>query len=179
MKMARRSEVLDLAVEGKAKKKSRKGLIVGIAMLGVIPVIGSTLAATITLNTGAIEFGQGQVAVTACDDFTVELVSGYASGAFKLDKIKLVGVDASATSSGTTGCAGESFTVIARNSSGAAVTNGTVTFDMPAATGTTGANASGATISSWTAGETAADIELTLASTVAAADVAKITVETN
>ena len=85
--MARRSEVLDLAVEGKGKKKSRKGLIVGIAMLGVIPVIGSTLAASITLNTSAIEFGQGQVAVTACDDFTVELVSAYASGAFELDKL--------------------------------------------------------------------------------------------
>jgi hypothetical protein len=179
MKMARRSEVLDLAVEGKGKKKSRKGLIVGIAMLGVIPVIGSTLAASITLNTSAIEFGQGQVAVTACDDFTVELVSAYASGAFELDKIKLVGVDASAVSSGTTGCAGESFTVVARDSSGDPVTGGTITFDMPAASGTTAATATGATVGSWTAGATSATVELTLSSTVSAADVAKITVETS
>ena len=124
--MARRSEVLDLAVEGKGKKKSRKGLIVGIAMLGVIPVIGSTLAASISLNSGdAIEFGQGSQAVTACDNaITVMPVSSFnatpspaptdAAGTFELASFTLSDID-------DTACEGMKFTVSAYEADGTAI----------------------------------------------------------
>lgn len=172
MKMARRSEVLDLAVEGKAKKKSRKGLIVGIAMLGVIPVIGSTLAASISLNGGSdIEFGQGTQAVVACDQaVTVGLVSAFATSVFELDGIRLSNFD-------TTACASKSFTAVARDASGAAISGGTVTFTLPAS-GTTISTISGATAGSFTAGTTA-DITFTLSSTVAASGVSRITLESS
>jgi len=56
---------------GPASPRSKKPLklILGIgALIGVI-AIGSTLAANINLNTGgAVEFGQGVAATTACDN---------------------------------------------------------------------------------------------------------------
>lgn len=121
--MARRSEVLDLAVEGKAKKKSRKGLIVGIAMLGVIPLVGSTLAATINLNAGSnIEFGQGTAAVVACDSsISLSPVASFSTSVFVLSEIQATNVDYSA-------CTNKRLTVMAYS-------NGTVV-DLASGTGT-------------------------------------------
>lgn len=111
--MARRSLVLDQAVESEGKKKSRKKLIVGIAMLGVIPVIGSTLAASITIGSGNIEFGQGYRAVVACDDdVTIALNSTYSNTSnFTVSTVTLSGVN-------DTACANKTLTVKLRNSSG-------------------------------------------------------------
>ena len=168
--MARRSEVLDLAVEGKAKKKSRKGLIVGIAMLGVIPVIGSTLAASISLGTGAVEFGQGSRAVTACDDsVTVRPNASFnatpspaptdgTAGTFTLGSFTISAVDGAA-------CAGKTFTVNAYKADGTIIDLNNSTGNSITQTGTI---ASGTT--SYTA---------TVTSTVASTDLAKITLESN
>jgi hypothetical protein len=46
--------------------KSIKGLV-AMALIGAVAVLGSTLAANITLNSGSLEFGQGVAVTTACD----------------------------------------------------------------------------------------------------------------
>ena len=47
--------------------KSVKGLA-AMALLGTIAVLGSTLAANISLNSGTLEFGQGVATTAACDN---------------------------------------------------------------------------------------------------------------
>lgn len=46
--------------------KSVKGLV-AMAMFGAVAVLGSTLAANISLNSGSLEFGQGVAVAAACD----------------------------------------------------------------------------------------------------------------
>ena len=46
--------------------KSVKGLV-AMAMFGAVAVLGSTLAANISLNSGTLEFGQGVATTAACD----------------------------------------------------------------------------------------------------------------
>jgi hypothetical protein len=169
--MARNSLLLDQAVESGEKKKSRKKLIVGLAMLGVIPVVGSTLAASISLNGGSnIEFGQGNQAVVACDsNITITPTSTFTTSNFYLQKVKVSNV--------ATGCEGKTFTVVARDSSGTALTGGTIGFTL-AASGSAVTNPSGA--SAVNSEYTATGMEFTLTSTtVPAADVARFTLESN
>lgn len=49
------------------KKSSTKGLVAA-AGFAAIAVLGSTLAANISLNSGTLEFGQGVAVTAACDD---------------------------------------------------------------------------------------------------------------
>jgi hypothetical protein len=57
------------SVAPKRKKNKTLKILLGIAALIAIPAIGTTLAATITINSDeAIQFGQGKVQATACDD---------------------------------------------------------------------------------------------------------------
>ena len=49
-----------------AKKSSTKGLL-AVAGFAAIAVLGSTLAANISLNSGTLEFGQGVAVTSACD----------------------------------------------------------------------------------------------------------------
>lgn len=122
--MARNSLLLDQAVESGEKKKSRKKLIVGLAMLGVIPVVGSTLAASITIGSSDIEFGQGYRAVVACDSNisivpTATFVNSTTS--FNLNTVTVSGI--------ASACNGKTFTVIARDSSGTGLETETFTFN--------------------------------------------------
>ena len=52
------------------KKKNNKVLkaLLGISALIAVPVIGTTLAATITISPGTVQFGQGYATAAACDD---------------------------------------------------------------------------------------------------------------
>jgi hypothetical protein len=87
-------------------------------MLGVIPVIGSTLAASISLNSGSdIEFGQGTAAVVACDSsITLTPTSTFSGSTFSLATVVATNVDA--------GCSGKKLTLKALNSSGTAIAIG-------------------------------------------------------
>ena len=184
--MARSSDVLDLAVEGKQKKKSRKKLIVGIAMLGVIPVIGSTFAATITVGSGNIEFGQGTQAVTACDtSISVALASSWDSGtsSFKVSSVTLSDVNTSTKSSGT-GCNGEKIVVKLLNSSGSELDSITMTISNTSGSmKPTGVTSSGSTTDTITISTATTDASLGTdgesLDSVAAADVARVTVESS
>jgi hypothetical protein len=49
-------------------KPKRKRVFIGAALLLIVPYIGSTLAASVTINSGvATEFGQGSQPTIACD----------------------------------------------------------------------------------------------------------------
>ena len=98
------------------EKKKRKLLVPFLAGLGVaalVPVIGSTLAAQITLNSGGpIEFGQGRVLTTQCDpNITITPHASYSSvsSAFLVDLVELSDIDGTA-------CEGKRFTLTALTS---------------------------------------------------------------
>jgi hypothetical protein len=109
----------------KTGKKLR--VLLGIGALAAVTGIGSTLAANITLNTGAdVEFGQGVVQTTSCDPdsgITVAPVSDFDNtatpsaspsanpGVFFLEEIVLSGIDAN--------CDNKWFAVKAYDESGA------------------------------------------------------------
>jgi hypothetical protein len=141
----------------KKKKKQNKALkvMLGIAALVAVPVVGTTLAASIAINSGGnVNFGQGSVATAACDSAittaassSYETVSGTA--AFYLKTITLSGIDL------TSGCEGKSFIVSVDGGSGTEVdiSSGVkqVSFTIPATAG-----ASSTTLTGVTAGFSAA-----------------------
>jgi hypothetical protein len=116
--MARRTLVLDQPVEATevTKKKSRKGIYIGIAILALVPVVGSTFASLININGGAtIEFGQGYNVVAACDDqMTLTPDASFAGSAssaqWTLSSVVIDGVGS--------GCTGKTLTVIPRDLNG-------------------------------------------------------------
>ena len=81
--------------EGKKKSKNRNlKIALGLAAVILIPVIGSTLAGSITVSGGAVEFGQGVVTATACDSqITVTPSSVLTGGVFNLESITVSNID--------------------------------------------------------------------------------------
>jgi hypothetical protein len=177
------------------KKKNNKVLkvLLGISALIAVPVIGTTLAASITINSsGAIQFGQGVVSTAACDTaISTSLTTAFSSGAFVLDKITLSNLNTTPTSSNT-GCGGQYLKVRVYDSGGslvaidsAATTTTVIQFLIPTSgstqpvttTGNTGALT---TITGWTstAGNATDTLVLQLAGTKpAASSVDKVTIE--
>ena len=104
-------------------KKQLKLLISVSALVGVI-ALGSTLAASINLNSGdPVEFGQGVAQTTACDDqVKVTPISSFSNSeesGFKFTAITLSELDGTTQSDATDkGCAGKTFTIKAYDSSG-------------------------------------------------------------
>jgi hypothetical protein len=90
------------------KKSSTKGLVAA-AGFAAIAVLGSTLAANISLNSGTLEFGQGVAVTSACDSdgitATPKAVFANASGAgqFNFASISFSGI--------ADNCANKLFTV--------------------------------------------------------------------
>jgi hypothetical protein len=89
-------------------KTSVRGLV-AVAGFAAVAVLGSTLAANISLNSGPIEFGQGVAVATACDSdgitttprSTFSNASG--GGQFNFASISFAGIDDD--------CSGKMFTV--------------------------------------------------------------------
>lgn len=48
-------------------KKSRSKIFLGVAVIAVVPFMLSTFAASVTVGTGSLEFGQGSQQAIACD----------------------------------------------------------------------------------------------------------------
>ena len=105
------------APRGRAKSSSNKKTIriaVALGAVALVGVLSSTLAANITINSGAnVEFGQGLSGAAACDaSLTLTPVSGFnnltgSTGYFTFNSLKIS--DAS-TTNGTSGlalCAGK------------------------------------------------------------------------
>jgi len=97
-----------------ASKKSNLKSLAGLATVAAVAVLGSTLAANISLGTGsAIEFGQGVQVATACDSAITlspraNFVNSSTNPQFFLSTIGFTDVDARVAG---TGCAGITFTL--------------------------------------------------------------------
>jgi len=83
--------------------------IFGAVILLALPVIGTTLAASISINSGSsVQFGQGVIQATACDDsITVTANTSFTNasgaGSFNVDTITLSGI--------ADACSAKTFTV--------------------------------------------------------------------
>jgi len=112
------------------KKKKNKTLkvMLGIAALVTVPVVGTTLAASIAINSGGgVQFGQGVTLAAACDSaITLTPSASFvnADNAFKLATIAISDLDGVA-------CKGKTLTIKALKSDG---TEQTVSADSGATT---------------------------------------------
>jgi len=125
------------SVAPKRKKNKTLKILFGIAALITIPVIGTTLAQTITINQSApVQFGQGSIDTAACDtDLTISATSAY-SDSFKVKTITISDIDL------TSGCEGKTLTVSAATTASPSIedellSNVTqISFQIPPAVGT-------------------------------------------
>jgi hypothetical protein len=105
------------------RKKSGGNLksLAGLATVAAIAVLGSTLAANISLgSTSSIEFGQGVQTATACDSQinvtpTSRFINAAGAGTFFMSTISLSDVDLR----GVSQCSGKTFTLNAYDDSSA------------------------------------------------------------
>jgi len=118
-------EILDLGGAGeelipprlKSRKKTKLKIAAGIGSLAAITGLGSTLAASISLNSGQpVEFGQGVAVTAACDadGITVTPTSEYvpSTESFRLDTIQLSGINLATPDANTgIGCAGKTLII--------------------------------------------------------------------
>ena len=93
-----------------APKKSNLKSLAGLATVAAVAVLGSTLAANISLGSGsAIEFGQGVQVTSACDSSItlspqVSFTNTSGGGTFYLSTVSFSGIDAQANK-----CQGKTF----------------------------------------------------------------------
>jgi serine/threonine protein phosphatase PrpC len=183
---------LNIHPEADASAKKRKNnkalkIFLGIGALIAVPAIGTTLAASITIGSGSIEFGQGQQQAVACDTdgVTVTPVAGFTNangaGTFKLASIGVSDIAAA--------CDGKTFTLRVYNNT---ANDGARTVASPAPT-PNGAEATALKVlfdkdstfstevgdSDITVSGDATSFTVTLATTLASGSVNKITLETN
>lgn len=102
-----------------SSKKSNLKALAGLATIAAVAVLGSTLAANISLGTGStLEFGQGVQVTSACDDvITLTPKAVFINGSspsFILSTIGFTGVDAAST----TTCQGKTLTLNAYGDTG-------------------------------------------------------------
>ena len=102
-----------------APKKNNLKALAGLATIAAVAVLGSTLAANISLGTGStLEFGQGVQVTSACDDvITLTPKAVFVNGSspsFILSTIGFTGVDAASTAT----CQGKTLTLNAYGDTG-------------------------------------------------------------
>ena len=112
----------DNAATPRRKKNNNLKSLAGLATVAAIAVLGSTLAANLSLNSGgAIEFGQGVSVTSACDGDgitvtpSVRFINAANAGTFYLSTIALSGIDFT----DTTKCVGKTFTLNAYDNANA------------------------------------------------------------
>ena len=111
-----------------APKKSNLKSLAGLATVAAVAVLGSTLAANISLGSGTLEFGQGVQVTAACDESItlspkVSFVNTAGGGVFMFSTVSFSNVDGRAASSpssnGGTGCQGKTLQLNAYGDSSA------------------------------------------------------------
>jgi hypothetical protein len=114
------------------KKSSSSKVMLGLAGIAAVALLGSTLAANISLNNGAgVEFGQGVALTTACDsDITstpaATFVNAAGGGGFNFTTVAFTNVSSA--------CLGKTFTLKAYGDTSATplviATNGATTYNQ-------------------------------------------------
>jgi hypothetical protein len=165
------------------KKSSSSKVMLGLAGIAAVALLGSTLAANISLNGGTgVEFGQGVALTTACDSSitttpTATFVNASGGGAFNFST--------AAFSNVSSDCWGKTFTLKAYGDTSATplvlATNGASTYSQATFTFTTASTTSpGITTASWTASATDSRLSLGFSGTQATSGaVSKLTLESN
>ncbi len=177
---------------GSVNHRSKK-IIAGFLIATVGPLVATTLAASVTIGTGSLEFGQGSQAAVACDTaITTAITETWynTSTIFEVATIVLSDLNTAAGAGvSNAGCGGKILKVSLLGSSGTALTigsSGTATSASVtlAATGVNGAQtiaSNGVTASLASAGATAT-LTLTIPTAsihLDAASVYRVTVETS
>jgi hypothetical protein len=96
----------ELVPVSRAKRFRNSKLFIGLSMIG-LSVTGLTLAASFTINSGRVEFGQGIYKIQSCDQWiAINLVSTEASydGESRVKSVQISGLDA-------TRCRGSNFKI--------------------------------------------------------------------
>lgn len=96
----------ELVPDSGRKKFRRSKLLIGLSMIG-LSVTGLTLAASFTINSGRVEFGQGIYRIQSCDQWiAINLVPTEASydGLSRVANVQISGLDA-------TRCRGSNFKI--------------------------------------------------------------------
>lgn len=165
-------------------KKIVAGLL--IAILG--PLVATTLAATVTIGSGTLEFGQGSQAAVACDiSITTSITeSWYNSGPyFRVATIVLSGLNTAAgVGVSDAGCSGKVLKVSLLGSDGTALVLGTsgvttsssITISNIAGTQTIASNGTTASLASPGA---SGELTITVAGNLNASTVYRVAVETS
>jgi hypothetical protein len=177
--MAQHTLIVEQATAPEANKKRRKAplILAGIGVIALVPLIGSTFAASISLNSGSnVEFGQGTQTAAACDaSISTALSAVVQSGAFSDTTLTLSDID---VSSGH--CGGKKLVIRIADSSNVLVDLGGSTVKTCTVTVPTSTNAS-ATATGCTANVTVtsnvASAVIDFTSTVAPTSVSKILIE--
>jgi len=182
-------------VPQKKKNKTLK-VMLGIAALVAVPVVGTTLAASIAINSGGgVQFGQGVTLAAACDNaITLTPAASFVNtdNAFKLATITISALDGVA-------CNGKTLTIKALKSDGTeqtvsavvgATTKIVVTLPADAANETAAAaptiigsgadyTISSGTVDPDTAGDSTFTIQLGSSNRPSSGDVDKFTIESS
>ncbi|CAB4757071.1 unannotated protein [freshwater metagenome] len=177
--------LLGFEPSGSSRTGSKKPfkLVLGIGALVATIALGSTLAASISLNGGGpVEFGQGVTQTTACDDQVkltpISSFSNDEESGFKFTAITLSDLDGTTQTDVTDkGCAGKSFTIKSYDSGGNLLTPSySIVLDM----GGNFSSPDGNTDGNGTEGESDGSVKLTFDSpSIDAESVYQITIESS
>ena len=90
---------LESEEEPVVKKKSKRNLKIalGLAAVILVPTIGSTLAGSIAVSGGSVEFGQGSATAAACDSVititpTAAFTNTSGAGTFAVGTVVIGGI---------------------------------------------------------------------------------------
>ena len=167
---------------GSVNHRSKK-IIAGFLIATIGPLVATTLAASVTIGTGSLEFGQGSQAAVACDSVITTSITEtwYEAGTFfRVATMSLTGLD-------TTACTGKYFKLSLLGSTGTALTVGSAaeTSITVKLTDVSGSQATGSTLAGSTASLSTTGTNNTLLVTLNAAvylnasTVYRVTVETS
>ena len=164
------------------KKSSSSKVILGLAGIAAVALLGSTLAANISLNGGSgVEFGQGVALTSACDSSitatpSVSFANAAGGGGFNFTTVALSNV--------ASDCLGKTFTLKAYGDTSATpvtiATSGANSYTQATFTFTTASttNASAISTSNWSLSAASSTLTLAFGGTQATnGAVAKLTLE--
>ena len=104
--------VLNFDQDGKSKSRKPLKVLLGIGGLAAVVTLASTLAASININSGPVEFGQGVASTTACDsELTITPQSEFDNSYGPDGDFLFSGFTISELDSTVGGCAGKGFTI--------------------------------------------------------------------
>ena len=170
----------------KSKKKNNKLLkiLLGVSALILVPAIGTTLAANISISSGTVQFGQGTATAAACDStITVTPNATFieTDNAFKLGSVTVSNLNPVACASKTlrfrfyptTSNSDSALTVSSGGTTDAII----VTMPASGTTAPTAEASSNYTVSTLTASTDPASFTVTLVTQPATTSIDRITVE--